>query len=568
MATTRITGTNEVVTEYHHDGGYDYDDLDDWEAATDLDLVNTEHNSPVLECHKGYHDAGSVINMGGATCNGTYRRIIRPVSADMHSGIPKTDGSIVCFAPDVANGSGLRITEAYSSLQDLCVIWAVDDASSCYGVYLNGGNNVAVGCMSKVTNTGVGVGLHTVTNGSSLVIVCLGFECKTDNFRINVAGTNVYNCTSDSAGQDGFDDVSAASTFKNCLAWGSGSDDYETIGTSVTCADEDGTGDFTLSAEPFVDSANDDYHLDTGADGIDDGTDVSGDGFGDDDIDFETRSGSWDVGFDEYVAVGTTSPPTTLAPTTLPTTAPPTTLPPTTLAPTTLPTTAPPTTLAPTTLPTTSPPTTLAPTTVAPTTPVPTTLPPTTLPPTTLAPTTTAPTTLAPTTLPTTSPPTTLAPTTLAPTTLPTTAVPTTLAPTTLPTTAAPTSLAPTTLPTTAAPTTAVPTTPAPTTVAPTTVAPTTAATTVAPTTIVTTVAPTTIVTTLAPTTTATTVAPTTVIPTLAPTTVAVEACVVELKSTITRQLNLESPIVQQLNLKSPIARYLNLESTICRRRA
>ena len=301
MATSRITGTNEVVTEYHHDGGYDYDDLDDWEAATDLDLVNTEHNSPVLECHAGYHDAGSAVTLDGATCDATYFRIIRPVSADMHSGIPKTDGTIVCFAPDIANGRAFYGDETYSSFQDLCIIWAADDGAACFGVWLHQNLASAIGCMVKVTNAGAGggYGMGNSTNTTPNFINCLIFECKSDNVR-NEAAANLYNCTSIDAGDDNFDDTGGNATYKNCLANGAGDDDYETPGATTTCGDGDGTGDLTV-APSFVDAANNDYHLAPGSDGIGDGTDVSGDGYGDDDIDFQARGAVWDMGFDEFV---------------------------------------------------------------------------------------------------------------------------------------------------------------------------------------------------------------------------------------------------------------------------
>lgn len=89
-------------------------------------------------------------------------------------------------------------------------------------------------------------------------------------------------------------------------------------------------GELTLDADIFVDTesyevgtvyisatftfengAGDDYHLASNdAGGIDKGTDLSGDGtFAfDDDIDGDTRSGTWDIGFDEYVAAGVTMP--------------------------------------------------------------------------------------------------------------------------------------------------------------------------------------------------------------------------------------------------------------------
>ena len=46
-----------------------------------------------------------------------------------------------------------------------------------------------------------------------------------------------------------------------------------------------------------------DFHLQSSDPGVDDGTDLSADAnFAfDDDVDFDTRSGTWDIGFDEFI---------------------------------------------------------------------------------------------------------------------------------------------------------------------------------------------------------------------------------------------------------------------------
>lgn len=55
----------------------------------------------------------------------------------------------------------------------------------------------------------------------------------------------------------------------------------------------------------FVDEANDDFHLASGDTGAKDyGTSDPGSGLFSDDIDGETRSGTWDIGADEYVSSG------------------------------------------------------------------------------------------------------------------------------------------------------------------------------------------------------------------------------------------------------------------------
>jgi len=121
----------------------------------------------------------------------------------------------------------------------------------------------------------------------------------------------MYNCTAANMSTDGFIRCVA----KNCLA-------YDTTGSGFAAlasgsdynASSDGTGDDwgthgrANQTFSFVDETNDDYHLafnDTGA--KDYGTDLSTDPYLPiwRDIDGEDRvGGTWDIGADEYVAVG------------------------------------------------------------------------------------------------------------------------------------------------------------------------------------------------------------------------------------------------------------------------
>jgi hypothetical protein len=71
-----------------------------------------------------------------------------------------------------------------------------------------------------------------------------------------------------------------------------------------------GANDLQSQSFTFVDASNGDYHLDSSDTGaIDNGTDLSSDGdysFSDD-YDGDTRSGTWDIGADEYVGGGGTT---------------------------------------------------------------------------------------------------------------------------------------------------------------------------------------------------------------------------------------------------------------------
>jgi hypothetical protein len=90
-------------------------------------------------------------------------------------------------------------------------------------------------------------------------------------------------------------------TVYNNIAYDSNTADYSgTITTSSNNIDSDGSAEITASLT-FVDAANGDFHLsasDTAA--IDAGSDLSS--YFTTDIDGDTRSGTWDIGSDEYIA--------------------------------------------------------------------------------------------------------------------------------------------------------------------------------------------------------------------------------------------------------------------------
>lgn len=98
----------------------------------------------------------------------------------------------------------------------------------------------------------------------------------------------------------GFYQAAGTPTARNCCASGNTTLDWQGTWSQTTCTAEDAT-------PTYVDSANDDFHLasnDTVC--INNGTDLSGDAnyAFDDDIDFQTRTGSWDIGMDEYFVSG------------------------------------------------------------------------------------------------------------------------------------------------------------------------------------------------------------------------------------------------------------------------
>ena len=113
----------------------------------------------------------------------------------------------------------------------------------------------------------------------------------------------------------------ATVTLKNNIANSSSNKDYAGTPDNVDyCASGDdsasdwgGTGNRINQNFSFVNAANKDYHLASGDEGaLDFGVDLSGDANLNftDDIDGETRTGTWDIGADEYyIAAPDTTPP-------------------------------------------------------------------------------------------------------------------------------------------------------------------------------------------------------------------------------------------------------------------
>lgn len=170
-------------------------------------------------------------------------------------------------------------------------------------------------CIAKATQTsGSIIGFETRFpgtggRGTSKVINCLSIDCQTgysNDFGLSGDVGEIYNCTA-AGGTYGFVE-NATMKVVNCLATGVSSIGF--VGTfaagSNYNAEDDGNGAPGANSRSsqtftFVNAASDDFHLastDTGAKDFGVADPDSG-GFSDD-IDGQTRSGSWDIGFDEY----------------------------------------------------------------------------------------------------------------------------------------------------------------------------------------------------------------------------------------------------------------------------
>jgi hypothetical protein len=309
MASSRRTGTNENISTYGVlSTPRDYDVLGDWEAFTDNNLVAAT-TSEVLECYADLASYDDFANVGGATTNTSYFRIIRGAVGHKPEGIP---GSGVHFE-STGGTACLSIAENNFQVQDISISKHINSASICNAITVNGnpsGVNI-IGVVARATNEGAGGGraFHVIsTNNDNRFINCLAYECKTWGFYVDGAGTKlIYNCTAVDNGTTGFHRQSGTLTTINCLGHGSGTSDFQGTMTSTNAASEDatasGTGARTSQTFTFVNSGSNNWHLarsDAGARGF--GTDLTADGnFAfDDDIDGELIS-TWSIGFDSIL---------------------------------------------------------------------------------------------------------------------------------------------------------------------------------------------------------------------------------------------------------------------------
>ncbi len=310
MATSREVGTSETISTFGGTGqGRDYTSVSTWEAATDNDLV-TATASEVLECFAddaSYSITG--ITIAGATTDASFFRIVRAESGSRHGGIP---GGGIKFS-STSTAHSFSSSENYFQLQDVENDKSVNDAATNIFCFNMAAFNKSIGLISKAVNSGSGTagGIRmTGFNESKAAVNCISYECDGEGFHIRGKGTGAwdatYNCTAAGCGT-GFNAFAASPILKNCLGENSTTDFAGTWGTSNNNASKDttapGTSNRISQTFTFVDDANDDWHLASGDGGAKDfGADLSGDGdFAfDDDVDFQTRVVSWDIGFDEF----------------------------------------------------------------------------------------------------------------------------------------------------------------------------------------------------------------------------------------------------------------------------
>jgi hypothetical protein len=324
-----MTSSRQLPSSYNEntygDETRDYTSLATWESDTDNDLV-TATEGEVLTCYDDDAPYEDNINMGGATTNSSYFRVIR--AADGQRG-DSTTGVRFEKTGVAADTSIFRIsTEDYTRCHDIAAkvsTTGVKDAF-CFEAR-NSPNARFVGCYaydSSVNNSSAFIyGFRFLRNGTSNAGYCINcvadniqqhkttyyggaFGIETNTFFSNYTVTAYfYNCTAiDCDHSFRINTICKDGTFtgyaKNCISQNADVSDF-----SIRQLTEGPTASWdktTCVEDDSVVFNADGYHLasaDTSARG--EGTDLSADGtFAfDDDIDGDSRI-EWDIGADEY----------------------------------------------------------------------------------------------------------------------------------------------------------------------------------------------------------------------------------------------------------------------------
>ena len=281
--------------------GRDYTSLALWEDDTDNDLV-TAQKGEVLTCYDDAAPYTDFVTLAGATTNENYFRVIRAASGQRGT---RTSGVRFYRSYD-QNHAIISLNENYASVHDIGVSGTYTGTSTIVGVQgiliSNSGTKV-IGATVYDIYGGIAAGIHnTNTSGTTYIVNChiyhvegtMSFAGLSAGIRRYSGGgtTRAYNCTVTNCTQNGLRKDFGYFYATNCVVQGCGAAYY-------------GSPGITKCVSAGVVFESDGYHL-SASDTVakDQGNDLSADPYYafDDDIDGGTRSGSWDIGCDEYGA--------------------------------------------------------------------------------------------------------------------------------------------------------------------------------------------------------------------------------------------------------------------------
>jgi hypothetical protein len=306
--------------------GYDYDSLFDWEVGEQGDLTGVRDEISVAKCRStsGTADSTALVIDGWTTSATQYIKIwTDPSESHRHDGIPDTGYR---FTAGAFWAEIFAVKEDYVRIDGLSFY-----CSSSYSAILTwGGAGVLYISNSLFFHINANAYYHLLhffemaqpADGAVLKIWNNIFYSSTGRAAIYArafqvgTGTCILNNTCVSCGKTGqwggitFWGTGTVDLYNNLVQPGEyGSWDYYFEGVTVNSSNNI-SGDtsspnstFREKTVVFKDANNKDFHLDTtDTEAKNNGASDPGSGLFSDDIDGQSRTGSWDIGADEYVA--------------------------------------------------------------------------------------------------------------------------------------------------------------------------------------------------------------------------------------------------------------------------
>lgn len=290
-----------------------YVSLSAWEAAQQQDL-DTGNNIAECICETGGTADTTAVTIDGWTTSATDYIDIKTSSGHRHAGVWNTAKYLLEAAP--AGTGVLIIAEDFVRLTGLQVRWINGTPGTNASAVRTSGTFGATADI-RVESCILREGRYTVRNDGACALLLRNTVIYGNTVGGAVATAastacvlTAENCTVIGV-TNGIQDAAAAATLVGRNTYAAGTTAFSAMTTMTTCASSDTTGSAGLqnvahSTANFtnVTAGSEDYHLVTGSALIDVGTDLSGSFTTD--IDGATRSGTWDIGADEFVTAGGT----------------------------------------------------------------------------------------------------------------------------------------------------------------------------------------------------------------------------------------------------------------------
>lgn len=304
---------NKTVTV--KSSGGDYTSLNAALAGESTNLVSTLDGILTIECYT-INDTTQVDTGTGYTTDSSHYINITVPTAERHDGKWNTSKYRISLTSNADYYYGFTISENYTRVTGIQETLNAGSYSNNRAIFISASNVLIDSYIVKGAGTAlIGIDFADACEYCS-IRNSLAYDCPTKGFSLSSSNNNrtsALNCTAQNCGI-GFTSPYNAGYVVNCLAASCTTgftDEFYNSSCSNNASSNayaPGTDSHTSHTFTFVDVDNDDFHLassDTGA--IDLGTSLSGTFTTD--IDGETRSGTWDIGADEYVAAGASSIP-------------------------------------------------------------------------------------------------------------------------------------------------------------------------------------------------------------------------------------------------------------------